>query len=63
MLGMPKALCMSGIAVAILIILLFGADLAVGLPFKRASVIMDVMMLVSAVVLGVLSWFTLREQG
>lgn len=63
MLGMPKALCMSGIAVAILIILLFGADLAVGLPFKRASVIMDVMMLVSALVLGVISWFTLREQG
>ena len=60
---MPKALCMSGIAVAILIILLFGADLAVGLPFKRASIIMDLMMIGSAIVLGVLSWFTLREQG
>ena len=59
---MPKALCMSGIAVAILIILLFAADLIVGLPFKRASIVMDVCLLISAVFLGLISWFTLREQ-
>jgi len=63
MLGMPKALCMTGIAVAILIILLFAVDLAVALPFKRASIIMDVSLLVSAALLGLISWMTLREQG
>lgn len=59
---MPKALCMSGIAVAILIILLFAADLAVALPFKRASILMDVALLASAALLGLISWLTLREQ-
>ena len=34
---MPKALCMSGIAVAILIILLFAADLAVALPLQAGE--------------------------
>ena len=36
--GMPKALCMSGLVVAGLVIILFAADLAVGIPFRRASV-------------------------
>ena len=59
---MPKALCMSGLVVAGLVIILFAADLAVGVPFKRASVMMDVSLLASAALLGLLSWFTLREQ-
>ena len=60
--GMPKALCMSGLVVAGLVIILFTADLAVGVPFKRASVMMDVSLLCSAALLGVISWFTLREK-
>jgi hypothetical protein len=60
--GMPKALCMSGLVVAGLVIILFAADLAVGVPFKRASVMLDVSLLCSAALLGVISWFTLREQ-
>ena len=59
---MPKALCMSGLVVAGLVIILFGADLAIKQPFGRASVTMDVALLVSALLLGLLSWFTLREQ-
>ena len=59
---MPKALCISGLVVAGLVILLFTADLAAGIPFRRASMMMDVSLLVCAVLLGVLSWFTLREQ-
>ena len=59
---MAKALCMSGMAVAILIVLLFGADLAISWPFKRASVFMDMMLLGCAAVLGLISWLTLREQ-
>jgi len=59
---MPKALCMSGLVVAGLVIILFAADLAVGVPFKRASMMMDVSLLCCAALLGLLSWFTLREQ-
>lgn len=59
---MPKALCISGLVVAGLVIILFATDLAVGIPFKRASVMMDVSFLASAALLGVISWFTLREQ-
>src|SRR6266436_900926 len=58
--GMPKALCMSGLVVAGLVIILFAADLAVGIPFRRASVMMDVSLLASAALLGLISWFTLR---
>lgn len=59
---MPKALCISGLVVAGLVIILFAADLAVGIPFKRASMVMDISFLACAVLLGVISWFTLREQ-
>ncbi len=59
---MPKALCMSGLVVSGLVIILFAADLAVGIPFRRASVMMDVALLCSAALLGLMSWFTLREQ-
>ncbi len=59
---MPKALCMSGLVVAGLVIILFTTDLAFGVPFKRASVMMDVSLLCCALLLGVLSWFTFREQ-
>jgi hypothetical protein len=60
--GMPKALCMSGLVVSGLVIILFAADLAVGIPFRRASMMMDIALLGSAALLGLLSWFTLREQ-
>jgi hypothetical protein len=59
---MPKALCMSGLVVAGLVIILFAADLAVAVPFRRASAMMDVSLLVCAALLGLISWFTLREQ-
>jgi hypothetical protein len=59
---MPKALCISGLVVAGLVAILFAADLAVGYPFGRASMTMDVSVLVCAIVLGLLSWLTFREQ-
>jgi hypothetical protein len=62
---MPKALCMSGMAVAILIAILFIFDLVAPVtmaPFRRASILMDVCMLVCAAMLGVASWLTFREQ-
>jgi hypothetical protein len=62
---MPKALCMSGMVVAILIAILFLFDLAAPsayAPFRKASVMMDVLMLVAAALLGFISWMTFREQ-
>lgn len=62
---MPKALCMSGMAVAILIAILFIFDLAAPAtmaPFRKASILMDVCMLLCAALLGLASWMTFREQ-
>ncbi|MDX1945679.1 MAG: hypothetical protein SFU86_09725 [Pirellulaceae bacterium] len=63
---MPKALCMSGMVVAILILILFLFDLvapATIAPFRKASILMDVAMLVCALLLGLASWLTFREQS
>ncbi|MCA9164444.1 MAG: hypothetical protein R3C99_10335 [Pirellulaceae bacterium] len=66
---MPKALCMTGMVIAILVLVLFLADLLLGLfgmtwlaPFKYASMMMDILFIVCALILGWLSWATLREQ-
>ena len=53
---MPKALCFFGIAVAVLLLLLFGLDLSLQIPFGRESVAMDVGFIVCAVALGYISW-------
>jgi hypothetical protein len=63
MFGMAKALCMTGLVVAGLIAILFAADLAASIPFRRASIVMDVSLLVCAILLGLISWMTLREQA
>lgn len=62
---MPKALCLSGMVVAILIAILFLFDLAAPTsmaPFRKANIVMDIAMILSALTLGVISWFTFREQ-
>jgi hypothetical protein len=59
---MPKYLTYFGLACAGLIILIFLLDLALGWPFKKASLAMDVAFVFCAAVLAVISWFTLREQ-
>jgi len=59
---MPKALCIVGMAVAAILLLLFGLDLALGIPFGKMSMMMNVGYLVCAVVLAYLSWSTYREQ-
>jgi len=59
---MPKALCLVGSVVAVLLLLVFGLDLAVGFPFHRKSMMMDVGCLLCAAALGYLSWTTFKEQ-
>ena len=66
---MPKALCMAGMVIAILVFILFLLDLVFGLvgpvwlsPFKSASPLMDIAFVICAMALGFLSWMTFREQ-
>ena len=61
-LRMPKVLCMTGMVIAILILVLVLLDLALKIPFQRISTAMDVVFVICAVGLGYLSWATLREQ-
>ena len=59
---MPKVLCIIGMVVAVLLLLVFGVDAAVEFPFGRASLLMDVSLIVCSLVLAYLSWTTMRQQ-
>jgi len=59
---MPKALCLAGNVVAVLLLLVFGFDLALGFPFGRVSWTMDIGLLLCSVGLGYISWTTLKHQ-
>lgn len=59
---MSKALSLAGILTGFLILVLFGIDLAIAMPFKRASVPLDIGFLVCALVLTVLGILVYREQ-
>lgn len=59
---MPKALCLVGTVVSVLLLLVFGLDLALGFPFHRVSTTMDVGFLLCSLALGYASWTTLKEQ-
>ena len=59
---MPKALSISGMVIAVLIFLLFTLDLALGFPFQRSSMMMDIVFVLCSLGLGYLSWATFKEQ-
>jgi hypothetical protein len=60
---MPKALCIFGLVIAVLLLLIFGLDLAIDVPFRGANkMTMDLPFVLCAAGLGYLSWMTLREQ-
>ena len=59
---MQKALCMVGMAVAIILVILFLLDMIAGIPFRQASFLMDALMLVCAAGLAYVSWSTFQEQ-
>ncbi len=62
---MPKALCLAGMVVSILLGALFLFDLVApaGLaPFRGTSWLMDISFLICSILLGVMSWLTFREQ-
>jgi hypothetical protein len=61
---MPKMLSIIGILVAIILILVFAIDLAIGVPFggSKASSTMNIGMIVGAAILAYLGWSAFREQ-
>ncbi len=59
---MAKALCILGMVVSVLLVIIFGLDLAMGFPFGGASMVMSIGFIVCSGILGYLSWATFREQ-
>jgi hypothetical protein len=58
---MPKVFCIAGAVVAILLLLIFGADLIPGIgPFGGQSMTIDIGMVVCSLMLGYISWATYR---
>lgn len=58
---MPKAFCIAGAVVAILLLLVFGIDLIPGVgPFGGQNWIIDSGMIVCSAMLGYISWSTYR---
>ena len=59
---MPKAFCIAGAVVAILLLLVFGIDLIPGVnfPFGGQNMIIDIGMIVCSAMLGYISWSTYR---
>ena len=58
---MSKALTIGGMVVAVLLLILFSIDLAIGIPFKRAGLMMDVAFVICSIILGYLSWSAFKE--
>jgi hypothetical protein len=59
---MAKAFSVFGMVVSIVFLLVFTLDLALEMPFGRASWIADVGFIICAILLGYMSWATYREQ-
>ncbi|HID77846.1 MAG TPA: hypothetical protein EYP56_17840 [Planctomycetaceae bacterium] len=59
---MPKVLCIIGMVISVLLLLVFGLDLALKIPFGRANALMSISFVICSLVLGYLSWSTYREQ-
>jgi hypothetical protein len=59
---MAKAFSVLGMVVAIVFLLVFTLDLALEMPFGRASMIADIGFIICALALGYMSWTVYREQ-
>ena len=59
---MPKILCILGMAIAAMLLIVFGMDLAMGVPFDGRSSAMDISFVICSAILAYLSWMTFREQ-
>jgi hypothetical protein len=60
---MAKAMSIAGMVVAGLLVLAFGLDLILEIPFSGADKLADIGFLISGAILGYLSWNALRDSG
>lgn len=68
---MQKSLCIAALTISLIVFVLFLADLILGhfmkshdiAPFKGENLPIDIVFIVCSLILGLLSWFTYREQG
>lgn len=58
---MARGLTIAAMAIAILMLVLFGLDLAIGMPFGKQSLVIDICFLVCGLFLGLLGITTWRE--
>jgi hypothetical protein len=60
---MARGFAIFGMVVAVVLLLVFGLDLAVKIPFERKSLIADILFVLASLALGALSWMSMREQS
>ena len=60
---MAKAMSIAGMVAAGLLLAMFAADLVLGIPFGGQQMLTDIGFVVSAAILGYLSWNALRDSG
>ncbi len=67
---MPKALCLTSLAVAIVVILLFLSDLIMSFAgmadsslLRGASMLMDIAFIAVGIGVAIMAWLTFKEQG
>ena len=58
---MPKALTIAAMAIALILLVMFGLDLAIKVPFGRANPTMSIGFVLFAIALGYMGWSTIRE--
>jgi len=58
---MPKILCIASLALSCLLLLVFLLDLAIGVPFGKASMIMDLGFIVATGIVAAFSFLTMKE--
>ena len=60
-LPMPKILCIASLALSCLLLLIFLLDLAIGVPFAKANMMMDLGFIVATGIIAAFSFLTMRE--
>ena len=60
---MGKGMTIAGMVIAVLLLVLFALDLIIKIPFSQAGgMLTDIIFILCAVGLGIISWTTFREQ-
>ena len=60
---MIKALCITSMVLGLLMVVVFGIDLAIGLPFGRPSVGLGACFIGGGLILAYMGWALQREMG